>query len=128
MRELAQHYRDAVKKGKDPLVEKHAAEAENRARFFAEQAAQKAQRERERHTLLRVTREYHERVVEPRKSNKDSKAWLAAIETHIPKNILDKPIQDATARDLLESEGLRRPSHPGGSARTRQINMKTCQK
>ena len=57
---------------------------------------QKAEKVRERRTLARVAREYHERVIEPSRSTKHSADWINSLETHVPADIRHKPIDDVT--------------------------------
>lgn len=101
VRDLAQRYRDEVKSGVDPIDKRQEVEGGARVASIAAREAARAERESERHTLRRTVRDYHERNVEPKRSDKDSKLWLNAIEQHVSEKLLDRPIAELSATDLL---------------------------
>lgn len=102
VRELARQYREQVKLKLDPIDEQNNKTAADRAAKRAEIEQAKAERLREHHTLRRVARKYHEGMIEPNRTTKHSHQWITSIETHVPANVLDKPIEDVTAKELLE--------------------------
>jgi len=101
-REQAARLRDAIALHRDPLDELRAADEGARAKKQAEIAAKRAERMRDRHTLRRVARDYHERVVAPHRSDRHAAQWISSIETHVPATILDRPIEDIEAKELLD--------------------------
>jgi len=101
-REQAARLRDAIALHRDPLDELRAADEGARARKQAEIAARRAERMRDRHTLRRVASDYHERVVEPHRSDKHAAQWISSIEMHVPATILDRPIEEIQAKELLD--------------------------
>ncbi len=99
-RKDAAEFRDAVRKGVDPI----AAKAERIAAGRAEEVVRKAAERGAAATLRRVARQYHEAEVEPKlKHAKESARWIAAIEQHVPPEILDRPIATIEAADLLDA-------------------------
>lgn len=73
-RDSAHEARDLLRKGLDPLTER---DARRRAAKDAEQAI-KAEKARERWTLARCARDYHERVIERTRSDKHAAQWIIA--------------------------------------------------
>ena len=96
-RKLAHEARDLVQRGGDPIDERDG------KRDTARQAevTQKAEKARERMTLARAARAYHERVIEPVRTAKHGAQWISCLENHIPADLWHKPIADVTAPDLL---------------------------
>jgi integrase len=103
VRAEAQKFRDTLLRREDPLDAERAKDAAERAAKRAAAQAEHAQRTREKHTLRRVTRAYHQAHIEPHKSTKDSQLWINAIEQHVPKVLLDKPIEAIEPRELLDA-------------------------
>lgn len=95
----AAEVRVKVGRGIDPVDEKQAA----RAAGAAERAAKAQAQATERATLRRVVRAYHEKHVEPVLTAKHGKQWLASVETHVPAAILDKPVAEVEAAELLDA-------------------------
>lgn len=91
--------RDKVSRGIDPVDQKHAARAAGKA----ERASKTKDQATERATLRRVVRAYHEKHVAPVLTDKHGKQWLASVETHVPAAILDKPVADVEAAELLDA-------------------------
>lgn len=79
-RELAEEARRVVRQGLDPIDER------DRKRDQARRALElrKTETKRERATLARVARTYHEQVVEPNRTSKHSAQWIASLEQHVP--------------------------------------------
>jgi integrase len=103
VREVARGYREAVTLKRDPLDEKAAIAADTHAKDQADKARKLAEKNRDRDTLSRVVREYHEQAVEPHKTAKHAQQWLNSIEQHVPKLLLAKPIEDVTAPELYDT-------------------------
>lgn len=97
-RTTAADHRASVRRGIDPID----AKAQRKVEGAAAKAAEKAEAERERLTLRRVTREYHERKVEPVLTRKHAAQWLASVEQHIPAKLLDLPLGDVKTGPLLD--------------------------
>jgi integrase len=98
-RDAAAEMRDKVRRGIDPLAER----AAQRAAAEAERIRKKSEVLAERATLLRVVRDYHAAHVEPKRSTKHAAQWIASIEAHIAAKILEKPITDVEASELLDA-------------------------
>ncbi|MDR7331982.1 phage integrase central domain-containing protein [Roseateles asaccharophilus] len=96
-RDAAHKGRELLRSGIDPLKQKEdARQAEREAEL-----ARKADKARDRRTLARCARDYHERAIEPRLSSKHSAQWIASLENHVPAALWHKPIADVTAPELL---------------------------
>lgn len=83
---------------RDPIDER------DKARAAARDAAErhKASKHGAQATLAREARSYHEKVIEPTRSRKLSRDWINRLETHVPKEIWNKPIGEITRLELLE--------------------------
>ena len=79
-RAAAQEARDLLRKRIDPID--HREQQTQAARQVT--AERKADAERERWTLARAARDYHERIVEPTRTSKHAAQWLASLENHMP--------------------------------------------
>lgn len=98
-RRAAHEERDRLTRGIDPLDAKD----QRRAEAAAAEAARKAEKARERWTLARCARDYHERVIEPSRTDKHAAQWIASLENHIPAALWHKPIADVDAPELLQA-------------------------
>ena len=96
-RDLARSARDLLQRDVDPIDERDG----RRATAQAQDEAKKAAGKRERATLARVAREYHERVIEPSRTDKHSAQWIASLEHHVPEDIWHAPIDSITPPALL---------------------------
>lgn len=101
-RRQAHEAREQLQQGLDPI------DARDQRRAGAQQAeqAKKADKERERWTLARAARDYHERVIEPSRTTKHAAQWIASLEHHVPAVVWHKPIADIEAPELLAALGL----------------------
>ena len=96
-RSLARDARDLLQRGVDPIDERDA----RKAAAQALEQAKKAEQKREHTTLARAARAYHERVVEPVRTDKHSAQWIASLEHHVPEEIWHAPIDSVTPPALL---------------------------
>ena len=96
-REQAHNARSQLQKGIDPID----ARAAQRKATKAAAEAGKAAVQRERLTLARASRAYHERVIEPSRTTKHAAQWISTLERNIPPALWHKPIADIEAPDLL---------------------------
>ena len=96
-RDLARDARDLLQRDVDPIDARDGKRAEAQAKEQAKKAAAK----RERATLARVAREYHERVVEPSRTDKHAAQWIASLEHHVPEDVWHAPIDSITPPALL---------------------------
>lgn len=96
-RRLAHEARDLLRRGGDPIDERDGRRETARE---AEQA-QKAQKARERMTLARAARDYHERVIEPTRTSKHSAQWIASLENHVPPHLWRAPVDSVEPPALL---------------------------
>ena len=104
-RGLAHKARELLREGHDPI------DARERQRAAAQHAVQakKAEAERERWTLARAARDYHERVIEPTRTTKHAAQWIASLENHVLRTLWHKPIADIEAPELLRALNAIRP-------------------
>jgi len=68
-----------------------------------EAASKKAERERKHWTLARCARDFHERVIEPTRSDKHAAQWIKSLENHMPPALWATPIAEVTERQLLDA-------------------------
>lgn len=91
--------RESLRVGTDPL---EARAGQREAAKLAEEA-RKADTERERWTLARCARDYHERIIEPSRTAKHAAQWISSLENHIPGNLWRAPIDTIDAPTLLSA-------------------------
>jgi integrase len=115
-REAADAARRLLRAGRDPIDEKHAARAAARKG----EAERKAEIRRERTTLARVARGYHERVIEPRRTTTHAREWIGSLERHVPKGLWHKPIDRIEAPELLDAVARVTMKYPETGRRVRQ--------
>jgi integrase len=96
-RDDAHKARDQLRQRIDPIDQRDAETAKKRD---ADQA-KKVELSRERMTLARAARDYHERVIEPSRTTKHAAQWIASLENHIPAALWHKPIAGIDAPELL---------------------------
>jgi integrase len=96
-RRLAHEARELLRTGTDPL------DARELHRDAARQAddAHKAAKARQRWTLARCARDYHERVIEKTRTPKHSAQWISSLENHIPPALWRAPIDSIEPPALL---------------------------
>lgn len=98
-RDDAHKAREQLRQGVDPLDAREAV----REAAKLDAAAKKDERRRERWTLARCARDYHERVIEPTKTPKHAAQWLASLENHVPAELWHSPIAEVGAPALLSA-------------------------
>ena len=98
-RKEAQKARELLLEGVDPIDER---DRRREAAKLAETET-KMVKARERLTLARAARDYHERAVEPRLTAKHGAQWISSLENHVPACVWHAPIADVTAPMLLEA-------------------------
>jgi len=92
-RSEADKARIALAAGQDPIdARKGAKAAEQQVSIVAKSAARA-----EALTLARASRQYHERFVEPHRTDKHAAQWLSSFENHISEEIWHRPIRAVTA-------------------------------
>lgn len=96
-RSQASGARDQLARGLDPIDERD----KLRGAAKAAEAGKKADKARERWTLARAARDYHERVIEPSRTTKHAVQWISSLELHVAPSLWHKPIADIDAPDLL---------------------------
>jgi integrase len=96
-REQAAAARELLRRGVDPIEHR---EASREAAQHAESVS-KAERRRQTLTLARAARDYHARVIEPKRTPKHAAQWIASLENHIPAAIWHAPITSIEPPDLL---------------------------
>jgi integrase len=104
-RELGAKARLLQQQGIDPIDER--ARLKTKARQGAEQA--RVLKARETSTLAKCSREYHERVIEPSRTDKHAAQWISSLENHIPASLWNKPIAEIGAPELLAALTAIRP-------------------
>jgi len=115
-REAADAARRLLRAGRDPIDEKHAARAAARKA----EAEKRAGLKRERTTLARVARGYHETVVEPNRTWVHAREWIAGLERHVPKSLWHQPIDQIEAPELLAAVAAVVAKYPETGRRVRQ--------
>jgi integrase len=115
-RELAQHARSQLQKGIDPIA---ARRAQRQAARDAEEM-KKADSQRDRLTLARAARAYHERVVEPIRTTKHAAQWIASLERNVPPALWEKPVADIGAPELFDAIADLQARIPETASRVRQ--------
>ena len=83
-RDAADNARKLIRSGVDPIDEKRA----KREKAREAEVATKAETRRERTTLARVARAYHERVIEPKRTEVHAREWISSLERHVPRGDL----------------------------------------
>jgi integrase len=98
-RDLAHKAREQLRHGADPI------DARNRQREAdrATETQRKAAKSRERWTLARAARDYHERVIEPSRTPKHAAQWIASLENHMPPALWHAPVDAIDPPALLEA-------------------------
>lgn len=98
-REAAHEARELVRRGLDPIDER------DQRRMLARQAeqARQADRQRERWTLARCARDYHERVIELKRTPKHAAQWISSLENHMPPAVWHAPIAGIDPPTLLRA-------------------------
>ena len=96
-RDQAHKARELLRQGIDPIDQR---DGLREAAATAEKA-KKVQADRQRWTLARSARDYHERVIEPSRTAKHAAQWIASLELHVPPAQWHKPIDEIEAPELL---------------------------
>lgn len=96
-RDLAHDARELLRKSIDPIDHRE----QRRAAERAAQEQREADLARERWTLARAARDYHERVIEPSRTDKHGAQWLASLENHMPAALWHSPIESVEPPALL---------------------------
>ncbi len=100
----------------DPIEQRKADRHAAQKQVDDSKAAAKA----ERTTLARVARQYHEKVIEPQRSDKHSAQWIASLEQGVPAQIWHKPIDQVQAPELLDALAALQLRVPETASRVRQ--------
>lgn len=87
-RDLAHRARELLRHGHDPIEYREA----QRAAARAADEQRTSQAAADQWTLARAARDYHERVIEPKRSPKHAAQWLASLENHVPASLWQAPI------------------------------------
>jgi integrase len=98
-RQAAHEGRELLRRGVDPLDDR---ELRRNAALEAEQA-RKADNGRERWTLARCARDYHERVIDRTRTDKHSAQWISSLENHVPQSVWHARVGDVTPPQLLQA-------------------------
>ncbi len=98
-RDLAHKAREQLRLGVDPIT---ARDGSREAAKLAE-AALKAKASRERCTLAWAARDYHERVIEPNRTDKHAAQWIASLENHVPAALWNAPVDSIDPPALLKA-------------------------
>lgn len=105
-RQAAREAGDKLRAGIDPVEDRARAKAEAAAAVAAKAEAialEEAERARQALTLARYARDYHARVVEPKRTAKHSAQWISSLENHLPAEVWHAHIDEVTAPDLLRA-------------------------
>jgi len=115
-RQCAEEARALLDSGIDPIGEKRA----KREKIHQAEVQRRAEAKRERTTLARVARAYHERVIEPRRTLTHSREWIGSLERHVPTELWHKPIDRIDAPELLDAVATITLKYPETGRRVRQ--------
>jgi hypothetical protein len=96
-RDLAHKAREQLRQDTDPIEAREG----TRAAKQAQESAKRVKVERERWTLARCARDYHEREVEPSTTTKHAAQWISSLENHVPASLWNAPITSITAPALV---------------------------
>jgi len=96
-RDLAHAAREQLRRDVDPIDERE------RHRDGERQAEteKKVEKARQRLTLARAARDYHQRVIEPTRTGRHSAQWISSLENHMAAGVWAAPIDSITAPALL---------------------------
>lgn len=103
--------RALLRSGVDPLAARQQAHEAARAELARRKGQAETVREVEHWTLARCARDYHARVIEPKKSAKHAAQWIASLENHVPAPVWHAPIVTVTAPQLVAALLAMKP-HP----------------
>ena len=98
-RDVAHKGRELLRQGLDPIDHRE----QQRETGRQAEDVKKADKARERWTLARWARDYHERVIEPTRTTKHAAQWISSLENHIPARLWHKPIAEIDAPELLQA-------------------------
>lgn len=97
VRDLAHKAREQLRGAVDPID----ARGDAKAAALEVEQTRKAESQRARWTLARCARDYHERVIEPTRTDKHGAQWIASLENHIPATLWHKPMDTIGPPELL---------------------------
>jgi integrase len=115
-RKAAAEQADLLDEGVDPLDERKRRRGEAQSKAEAEKAAARA----EKATLARVAREYHERVIEPKRTTKHAAQWISSLERNVPESIWNTRVDSVDHVSLFEALAALQARIPVTAARVRQ--------
>ena len=98
-RAAAHKGRELLRQGLDPIDHRE----QQRENGRQAEDVKKADKARERWTLARWARDYHERVIEPTRTTKHAAQWISSLENHIPTGLWHKPVAEIDAPELLQA-------------------------
>jgi integrase len=98
-RNAASAARDQLRAGLDPIE----ARLSSRDVARAADADRRAHRARERWTLARCARDFHEREIEPGCTPTHAAQWIRSLENHVPASLWHAPVGSVTAPALLSA-------------------------
>lgn len=97
-RKQAELARAVLARGEDPIEYRNTSVETKRA----QEAGAKLAKTTEALTLARATRAYHERVIEPSRSDKHAAQWIASLENHVGKSLWHAPLSSIEPAALLD--------------------------
>ena len=112
-RDAADNARKLIRSGVDPIDEKRA----KREKAREAEVATKAETERRWPAFARA---YHERVIEPKRTEVHAREWISSLERHVPREIWHKPIDRIEAPELLDAVVKVTSQYPETGRRVRQ--------
>ena len=115
-RDDADRCRKHLREGLDPIDER----AKHRSKAKDAAAAKKTEKQQQVTTLARAARAYHERVIEPNRTDKHGAQWIASLENHVPPALWSAPITSIKAPALLDFLIDMRRKVPETAQRVRQ--------
>ena len=97
-RDLAHAARTRIQQGIDPIEDR----ARIREQARVADTERKTQMQRETLTLARACRSYHERIIEPKRTTKHAREWIACLENHMPAHLWQAPVDSIDPPALLD--------------------------
>jgi integrase len=98
-RDIAHKCRELLRQGLDPIDQRD----QQRETGREAETVKKAEKARERWTLARCARDYHERVIEPTRTDKHAAQWISSLENHVPAPLWHRPITEIDPPALMQA-------------------------
>lgn len=98
-RDAAHRARDHLRQLLDPIEQRDGVREAGRVA----DKVKRAERAADHWTLCRCARDFHERVIEPTRTDKHAAQWISSLENHMPAGVWHRPIREVEPPALLEA-------------------------